>query len=141
MAEDNFTQEQVDEAIQNAKAEWQEQELNPIVAELEEVKGKLPKEPTQEELDLQQREQDLWQKEVNLSLKDKGLEQFASIVKVENEEELKEVVKVLGQVVNDIKVSTGYVPQDHAKTDEYSKFEKDGNVQGMIATKLSKLFG
>lgn len=141
MSETNFTQEQVNEQIANAKTEWEKEFLNPIVAERDDLLQYKPKDLTDDEKAMQQKQQELWQKEVGLSLKENGLEQFASIVKVENEDELKEIVKTLGQVVNDIKVSTGYVPQDHANTDEYSKFEKEGNTQGMIATKLSKLFG
>lgn len=139
--ENSFTQEQLDEAIQNEKNDWIEKEFNPIVSELEEVKAKLPKEQTAEEIALQAKQQELFTKEVNLTLKENSLEQFASIIKLENEDELKEVVKTLTQIVNDIKVSTGYVPKDNAKQNEYDVFASKKDTQGMIATKLSKLFG
>ncbi|WP_449622882.1 hypothetical protein [Robertmurraya sp. Marseille-Q9965] len=142
MAEEiSFTQEQLDEAIQNAKNDWIEKEYNPIKVELEDVKGKLPKDLTEEEKALQTKQQELWQKEVSLSLKENGLEAFASIIKVTGEDDLKEVVKSLTQIVNDIKVSAGYVPNDHSKDNEYDVFAKNGDTKGMIASKLGKLFG
>ncbi|MFD2638425.1 hypothetical protein [Piscibacillus salipiscarius] len=142
MAEENtFTQEQVDEAIQNAKTEWTEQELDPIVTERDELLQYKPKELTEEEKALAEKEQNLFKREVNATLKENGLEQFADVVKVQDEEELNQAVKSLNQIVNDIKTSVGYVPQDHATDDEYSKFEKDKDTKGMIGTKLTKLFG
>jgi len=138
--ENNFTQEQVDEAINNAKNEWIENELNPVVNERDDLLQHKPKEQTDEEKAIAEKEQDLWKKEVNISLKENGLEQFASIIKVNDEDELKETVKQLSQIKNDIKVENGYVPKEHAKEDEYSKYEKENDVSGMIGTKLSKLF-
>jgi predicted adenine nucleotide alpha hydrolase (AANH) superfamily ATPase len=116
------------------------EEFEKVVAERDELLQFKPKELSEEEKALQTKQQELWQKEVSLSLKEAGLEQFASVLKVSDEKELKEVIKSLTQIVNDIKASTGYVPADHAKTDEYSKFEKEKNVAGMIGVKLSKLF-
>jgi hypothetical protein len=115
-------------------------EYDKVLAELEEVKAKLPKEPTDEEKALEAKQQELWQKEISLSLKEAGLEKFADIVKVNDEKELKDVIKKLTAIVNEIKIQNGYIPADHAKTDEYSKYEKEKNVAGMIAVKLSKLF-
>ncbi|KPC97258.1 hypothetical protein LR69_04529 [Geobacillus sp. BCO2] len=54
--------------------------------------------------------------------------------------ELTDVVKKLQNIVNEIRIENGYVPADHAKTDEYSVYEKKKDVAGMISAKLSKLF-
>lgn len=141
MAEETtFTQKQVQEAIADAKTEWVNQELDPIVAERDDLLQYKPKDLTDEEKAFKQQQEDLFKEKVAFQLEKNGLEQFAPIVKVENEDELKEVVKTLGQISNDIKLSTGYIPKDNAKDDEYSKFQKDGNTQGMIAMKLNKLF-
>ncbi|ALX47855.1 hypothetical protein [Lentibacillus amyloliquefaciens] len=142
MSEENFTHtdEQVQEAIQNAKAEWQEQELNPIVAERDDLMQYKPHEPTDAEKEFQQKQTDLFNKQVDFELKQAGLADFKEVVKINDEEELSETVKSLGKVVNKIKVDSGYVPENHARDDEYSKFEKDGNTQGMIGTKLANLF-
>ncbi|KYD26214.1 hypothetical protein [Geobacillus sp. B4113_201601] len=110
-----------------------------LVSKMEKMEQMLSQE-AEKQKEIEAKQQELWQKEVKLALKEAGLEQFASIVKVSDEKELNETIKTLTQIVNNIKVSTGYIPADHAKTDEYSKYEKEKNVAGMIAVKLSKLF-
>lgn len=141
MAEEiSFTQEQVDQAIQDAKNDWIEKEYNPLKVELEDVKGKLPKDLSDEEKAIQTKQQELFVKEINLTLKENGLEQFASIIKVGDSDELKEIVGSLTKIVNDIKVSTGYVPSDHKQQNEYDVFAKNKDTKGMIGSKLANLF-
>lgn len=125
----------VEEVETVAKTDYEQ-----VVAELDELKGKLPNEPTEQELAFQQKEQELFNKSIQLELKEKGLDQFASIIKVENEDDLKTTIDQLKQITNQIKIDSGYIPSDHAKDDEYSNFAKDGNTVGMIGNKLSKLF-
>ncbi len=110
-----------------------------LVAKMEKMEQTLANE-AEKQKEIETKQNELWQKEVQLTLKENGLEKFADIVKVSNEDELKDVVKKLSQIVNEIKIQTGYIPADHAKTDEYSKYEKEKNATGMIAVKLSKLF-
>lgn len=141
MSKKTFTQEQLDEAIQNAKKEWIEKELKPIIMERDELLKFKPKELSDEEKAIEAKKQELFEKEVALTLKENGLEQFANIIKVKNTDELNEVVKTLSQIVNDIKMSTSYVPTDKAKQNEYDTFAKRGDTKNMIAMKLSKLFG
>lgn len=137
----SFTQEQLDEAITNAKNEWIEKEYNPIVAERDDLLQYKPKELSDGEKALAAKQQELFTKEIQLELKSAGLDQFASIVKVADSDELKEVVQSLTKIVNDIKVSNGYVPNDHKKENEYDAFASKKDTKGMISTKLSKLFG
>lgn len=138
MAEEiSFTQEQLDEAIQNAKNEWIEKEFNPIKTELEEVKAKLPKELTEEEKALQEKQKELFDKEIQLTLKENGLEQFKDIVKVANDDELKETIKKLNKIVNNIKIEVGYVPEDHKQVTAYEQAKQKGDTKGMIKS----LFG
>lgn len=142
MAEEiSFTQDQLDEAIQNAKNDWIEKEFNPIAQERDELLQYKPKDLSDEEKAIQAKQQELFNKEISLTLKENGLEEFASIVRVGDTTELEQVVKTLTQIVNDIKVSTGYVPKDNAQQNEYDVFASKKDTQGMIATKLSKLFG
>lgn len=141
MAEEiSFTQEQLDEAIQNAKNEWVENELNPIVAERDGLLQFKPKDLSDEEKAIKTKQQELFDKEVSLTLKEHGLEKFASIVKVSNEDELKETVKALNGIVNQIKIDLGYIPDNHKQQNEYDTFAQKNDTKGMIATKLSKLF-
>ena len=56
-------------------------------------------------------------------------------VDVDNEEEVEELKKVFKS-----NKDTGYKPDKTRKDDDYSKAEKEGNVQGMISNKLGRLF-
>ncbi|MGG4508228.1 hypothetical protein ABEP00_19775 [Heyndrickxia sporothermodurans] len=142
MAEEiSFTQEQLDEAISNAKNEWIKNELNPIIAERDDLLQFKPKELSDDEKAIQTKQKELFDKEVTLTLKENGLEQFASIVKVGDTEELKTVINSLTGIVNQIKIDNGYVPNDHKQQNEYDTFAQKNDTKGMIATKLSKLFG
>lgn len=140
MSDTTFTQEQVNEQIASAKTQWETEFLTPLQTELQEVKGKLPKDLTDEEKAIQTKQQELFVKEVNLTLKENGLEKFASIVKVTNEDELKEVITSLGTIVNELKVEMGYVPDNHKNSDAYSVAEQKKDIGGMLSVKLANLF-
>lgn len=141
MTEENQEVIEQQEEVTDVRQETvSKEEYDSLVSELEEVKSKLPKEKTESELAVEAKEKELFQKEVSLTLKENNLEQFTSIVNVKDETQLQEVVKTLNQIVNDIKVSTGYVPTEHAKQDEYSAFESKKDTKGMIGSKLAKLF-
>lgn len=140
------TAQQQQEQQQQEQTQQQEQQQTvdmktylDLVAKMEKMEQTLANEAEKAQK-MAEKEQELWQKQVQLTLKENGLEKFADIVKVSNEDELADVVKKLSQIVNEIKIETGYIPADHAKTDEYTKYEKEKNVTGMIAVKLSKLF-
>lgn len=138
MAEEiSYTQEQLNEAIENAKKEWIEKEYNPIKLELEEVKTKLPKELSDEEKAIKAKQQELFEKEVELELRSAGLEQFKDIVEVSDTDELKKTINQLNKVVNDMKLSLGYVPEDHKQVTTYQQAKSKGDTKGMIKS----LFG
>ncbi|UOE57292.1 hypothetical protein [Cytobacillus oceanisediminis] len=141
MEEISFTQEQLDEAIQNAKNDWVEKEFNPVVAERDELLQFKPKELSEEEKAFQTKQQELFQKEVSLELKSAGLEKFAEFFNVQKIEDLQPQIEKFQGLLNEIKVEMGYVPADHKKQNEYDVFATKGDTKGMIATKLSKLFG
>ncbi|TFJ93643.1 hypothetical protein [Lentibacillus salicampi] len=132
MADQTFSQEQVDEQIANAKKEWQEKELKPLQTELDEVKGKLPKEPTDAEKALQQKENELFQKQVSVELKANGLEQFADVVNVSNEEGLTKTIEQLTKINNDMKINNSYQPTDTKGNDAYDVAKKQGDHKGMV---------
>ncbi|WP_241737054.1 hypothetical protein [Anoxybacillus flavithermus] len=140
------TQDQQQEQTQQQDQQQQDQQQTvdmktylDLVAKMEKMEQMLANE-AEKQKEIEAKQQELWQKQVQLTLKENGLEKFADIVRVNDENELADVVKKLSQIVNEIKVETGYIPADHAKTDEYSKYEKEKNAAGMIAVKLSKLF-
>lgn len=63
-----------------------------------------------------------------------SLAKFVNI-DIENEEEVNELKKVFEQ-----NKDTGYKPNTTRTDDEYSKAEKNKDVQGMLSNKLGKLF-
>ena len=115
-------------------------DFDSLQAELEELKGKLPKEKSEGEIALETKQQELFAKEVQLELKSAGLEQFASLIKVSDTDDLVETIKNLSKVVSEIKASTGYVPNEHKKQDAYSVAEQKKDVGGMLSVKLANLF-
>lgn len=136
----SFTQEQLQAEITKAKNDWMEKELNPVIQERDGLLQYKPKDLTEEEKALQTKQQELFQKEVSLELKSVGLEKFADFFNVQKIEELKPQMEKFQGLINELKVEMGYVPSDHGKTDEFSKFEKDKNTVGMIGSKLANLF-
>ncbi|WP_145523474.1 hypothetical protein [Virgibacillus sp. SK37] len=135
-----FTQEQLDEAIADAKLEWVNNELDPVVAERDNLLQYKPKDLSEEEKAFKQQQQDFFNQKVDFQLEKNGLTQFKDVIRVEDEEELNSVVEALTQITKQIKLDSGYVPDNHLKDNEYDKFAQEGNVSGMISTKLSKLF-
>ncbi|WP_241737868.1 hypothetical protein [Anoxybacillus flavithermus] len=142
MSDEKVIQTQVQQQEQQQQDQQQTVDMKTyleLVAKMEKMEQMLSQE-AEKQKEIEAKQQELFQKQVQLTLRENGLEKFADIVQVSNEDELNDVVKKLSQIVNEIKVETGYVPSDHAKTDEYSKYEKEKNAAGMIAVKLSKLF-
>ncbi|UOR12182.1 hypothetical protein [Halobacillus amylolyticus] len=141
MSEENkeqvFTQEQMEEFKSNLYQDWQKEHLTPVQTELEEVKGKLPVEKTEQELALEQREKDLFKREVGAELQSAGLGQFKDIVKVSDEQELASTIKQLNKAVNDMKIDNSYQPNSHKQTDALTVAKKNGDTQGM----LKSIFG
>lgn len=132
-----FSQEQVNELLQQEKTKWETEVLNPVQQEL--VKYQ-PAEKSDAEKELEQKQADLWQKEVNLTLKEEGLNAFAEFFNVKDSEELTAKVKKFKEIITNMKIDNSYKPNDHKSTDKYSQHEKSGNVVGMIETKLASLF-
>ncbi|WP_240326841.1 hypothetical protein [Aeribacillus pallidus] len=146
MSDEKVTQTETTQEQQQEQTQQQDQQQTvdmktylELVVKMEKMEQTLASEAEKAQK-MAEKEQELFQKQVQLTLKENGLEKFADIVKVNDENELADVVKKLTAIVNEIKIETGYIPADHAKTDEYSKYEKEKNVAGMIAVKLSKLF-
>jgi len=141
MTETNFTQEQVDEAISNAKTEWTEQELTPLVTERDDLLQYKPVDKTEAETAFEEKQRAQFEREVGLTLKEQGLSEFADVINVDNEEDLAQVMKSLTKIKSQLKIDSSYVPENHKAEDEYSKYQKDKNTVGMIGSKIGKMFG
>ncbi|OMP66876.1 hypothetical protein [Domibacillus epiphyticus] len=135
MSQENqeVVQEEVTETV--AKADY-----DSLVAELEEVKGKLPVEKSESEVANEAKAQELFQKEISLTLRENGLEAFTDVISVKDSTDLSTKIDTLNKIVNEIKVNMGYVPADNTKQDEYSIAESKKDTKAMISTKLANLF-
>ena len=118
------TQDQQDQTQQQEQQQDQQQTQQVDMKTYLELVAKIEK--------MAEKEQELFQKQVQLSLKEAGLEQFASIVKVSDEKELKDVIKKLTSIVNDLKIELGYVPSEHKQMSAYEQAKKQGNTKNMI---------
>lgn len=128
------TNEQVEtEALETvSKADY-----DALKAQLEELEGKIPKEPTDAEINLKKREKELFDKEVNLTLKENGFESFAPLIKVQNTDELNSSIKLLQEIYKQNKVNSSYIPSGTSSTNTYDQAKQQGNTKGMIKS----LFG
>ncbi|MFD2703923.1 hypothetical protein [Salibacterium lacus] len=139
MAEENttYSEEQVQEQIEQAKQQWKENELNPVVQERDELKQYKPDEKSEEQKKVEQKEKELFEKEVNIELQQKGLEDFADVIQVSNKEELNNMIEQLEKVVNQRKLDNSYQPENHKQSDEYSNAKSNGNTKDMIKALFS----
>lgn len=90
--------------------------------------------------ELEEMKKDFFKREIAFTLKENGLEAFESIINVKDSEHLTDVVNKLTAIVNDIKVSAGYVPKENAKQAEYDVHAKNKDTKSMIGSKLANLF-
>ncbi|GAB7386849.1 hypothetical protein BSNK01_06850 [Bacillaceae bacterium] len=140
MSEQTFTQEQVNEMIENAKKEWIEKELNPVIVERDELMKYKPKELSDEEKAIQAKQQELFVKEVELTLKEHDLAEWKEFFNVSTIDELKVKIDKFKKILNEKRIENSYKPENHRSTDQYSKYEQEKNTVGMISTKLAKIF-
>lgn len=131
-----YTQEQIDEM----KAEWVKQELDPLKAKIAELEKYKPVEKTDEEKALETKAAELWQREVNLTLKEHGLQEFAEFIVANDEKELTKQVESLKAILTKKGLDGSFKPGSHKPTDKYSLAESKKDTTGMIASKLSNLF-
>ncbi|WP_419893622.1 hypothetical protein [Oceanobacillus kimchii] len=133
MAEETFTQSQVDEAIAKAKTNWKKEYLKPLQVELEDLKGKVPKPKTDAEKALEQREKKLFDKEVSVELKANGLEAYQGIISPADKKGLDDTIKALNKVHTDLKINNSFTPTDKKKgTDSYDVAKQNGDTKGMV---------
>ncbi|HZG59904.1 MAG TPA: hypothetical protein VEY68_05455 [Anoxybacillus sp.] len=139
MSDEKVTQTQDQQQDQTQQQDQQQVDMKTyleLVAKMEKMEQTLANE-AEKQKEIEAKQNELWQKQVQLTLKENGLEKFADIVKVSNEDELKDVVKKLTSIVNEIKIETGYVPNDHKQMTAYEQAKKQGNTVAMIKS----LFG
>lgn len=130
-------QEYINNQIAEEKSKWETEILTPIQTEL---KGLKPTPKTDKEKEIEEKEKELWAKEKSLHIKEKGLSDFADFINGNTIEELDKGIEKLNTILASKKLNNSYIPDGHKTPDAYSIAEKNKNVEGMIGSKLSKLF-
>jgi len=67
-------------------------------------------------------------------------ESFFDLVESEDVEKAQEKINKLVDMKKKEKIDNSFKPEDRKTPDEYATFEKNGNVEGMLKSKISKLF-
>ncbi|GIQ67151.1 hypothetical protein PACILC2_57190 [Paenibacillus cisolokensis] len=140
MSQQTYTQEQINQMLAEAKQQWIEQELNPIVTERDELLKLRPKEKTEAEKEIERLKAELLQQKLVSSLRQMGAEDFADFISVSDESELQAKVAKLQEALKKRSIDSSFKPDNHRQTDAYSQAESKGDVIGMIESKLQKLY-
>lgn len=79
---------------------------------------------------------------IKLEMTKAGLdpETMFDLVEAESVELAQAKITKLAGLKKQNKIDNSFRPEDHKQTDEYSNAEKQGDVQGMLKSKISKLF-
>lgn len=114
-----------------------------LKAQVEELQGKIPKEPSETEKELAKLREELFQGDVKWALKDNGFGQFVPLFinKVQDKDELENVINTLKEIYKNDKINNSYIPSGSTSTTQYEEAQAKKDAQGMISAKLSKLFG
>ncbi|WP_411347488.1 hypothetical protein [Paenibacillus sp. WLX2291] len=132
-------QTKIDGMLEDAKKQWEDEFLNPVISERDDLMQFRPIEKSDTELQLESREKELFQKEINYTLKESELEDFAEFFQVHSAEELQAKINKLNTILNDRKIKNSYIPENHKSQSQYEQAQSKGSVKDMIAAKLSKL--
>ncbi|MFJ8263317.1 hypothetical protein ACIQ4I_15410 [Rummeliibacillus sp. NPDC094406] len=134
------TTEQVEQEVSEtvSKADY-----DALKIELEELRGKLPQEQSETQKELQKLRKESFASSVKWELKDNGFGQFVPLFinKVQNEDELSNVIDTLKEIYKQDKMNNSYVPSGASSTTQYEEAQAKKDVGSMISAKFSKLFG
>jgi hypothetical protein len=68
-------------------------------------------------------------------------ESYFDLVEAEDVKKAQEKINKLVELKKKQDINNSYKPSDHKPDDSYSNFEKSGNVEGMIKSKITRFFG
>ncbi|HZK44105.1 MAG TPA: hypothetical protein VFC73_07425 [Syntrophomonadaceae bacterium] len=137
-----FTEEQqsyINQLINDEKNKWIKEELEPIQLQITELEKHKPKEKSDAEIALEQKELELWNKEKNLILKENNLHEFVDFFNVNDSKQLDEQINLLNKILDTRKLNNNYIPNNNVnKTDSYSQAKKNNDTLGMVKALFSK---
>lgn len=121
------------EQVEEVTEEKSPRTLDELIEDNKKLQGELA--------EIKEMKKDIFDKKVSMTLQENGLEAFAEVISVDNSEDLTKMVAKLTKIVNDIKVSNGYVPKETNGTqDAYSQAIQNGDVKNAIGFKFANLF-
>ena len=68
-------------------------------------------------------------------------ESYFDLVEAEDVKKAQAKINKLLELKKKQDIENSYKPNDHKADDSYSQFEKSGNVEGMLKSKITRLFG
>jgi len=68
-------------------------------------------------------------------------EEVFDLIESDDVKKAQEKINKLLELKKKQDIQNSYKPSDHKADDSYSQFEKSGNVEGMLKSKITRLFG
>jgi hypothetical protein len=126
---DNYSKEEVQELIKGLQGQ-----ITDLTGQLEEGNKAVEKVKELEKSNLDN--------SIKLAMTKAGLdEDLFDLVSAEDIEKAQAKIDKLVELQKAKDVDSGYKPENKRTEDQYKKLEKDGNVEGMLKSKLGRLFG
>jgi regulator of replication initiation timing len=127
------------------KENYSKEEVQEILAQYETKIAELEKNIADVET-LKQQYSELQKVNVAVAIKNEMLkagldESYFDLVEAEDVKKAQEKINKLVELKKKQDIENSYKPTDHKPDDSYSQFEKSGNVEGMLKSKISRLFG
>jgi regulator of replication initiation timing len=131
--------------IELNKENYSKEEVQEILAQYETKIAELEKNIADVET-LKQQYSELQKVNVAVAIKNEMLkagldESYFDLVEAEDVKKAQEKINKLVELKKKQDIENSYKPTDHKPDDSYSQFEKSGNVEGMLKSKISRLFG
>jgi hypothetical protein len=131
---------EVQQFIDAEKAKWQEEYLNPVIAERDSLLQLKPKEESEQEKEIARLKAELRHAKVVAKLKDAKLDDFIDLINFDDDDVDDRIAK-LSDVLQARQLNNNYIPDQHRQTSKYEQAASQNDTVGMIGAKLSKLFG
>ncbi|ANW98737.1 hypothetical protein CSTERTH_06680 [Thermoclostridium stercorarium subsp. thermolacticum DSM 2910] len=130
LTKESYSKEEVQEML--AQYQTKIQELEKSVADVETLK--------QQYAELQK---DNLTTQIKLEATKAGLdpEEVYDLIESDDIKKAQAKINKLVELRKKQDIENSYKPSDHKPDDSYSNFEKSGNVEGMLKSKISRLFG
>ena len=128
LTQDNYTKDEVQELIKELQGQ-----VNDLTGQLEEGNKAVEKVKELEKSNLDN--------SIKLAMTKAGLsEDVFDLVSADTIENAQKKIDKLAELQKAKDIDNGYKPENKRTEDQYSKLEKDGNVEGMLKNKLGRLF-